>query len=61
MPRVPGERRKRISLDVVFNRANEINEDLNCIKGKGACLLREKLVATSAKFFICVAGTQLDR
>jgi ribose 5-phosphate isomerase A len=56
LPRVPGEKRKRISLDVAFDGADEIDEDLNCIKGGGACLLREKLVATSAKIFICVAG-----
>jgi ribose 5-phosphate isomerase A len=29
---------------------------LNCIKGGGACLFQEKLVATSARKFVCVAG-----
>lgn len=47
---------KRESLDVAFDGADEIDEDLNCIKGGGACLFQEKLVATSAKKFICVAG-----
>jgi len=47
---------KRESLDVAFDGADEIDEDLNCIKGGGACLFQEKLVATAAKKFICVAG-----
>lgn len=47
---------KRESLDVAFDGADEIDEDLNCIKGGGACLFQEKLVATSAKKFVCVAG-----
>ena len=51
-----GLRGKRQSLDVAFDGADEIDEDLNCIKGGGACLFQEKLVATSAKKFICVAG-----
>lgn len=51
-----GLKGKRESLDVAFDGADEIDEDLNCIKGGGACLFQEKLVATSAKKFICVAG-----
>jgi ribose 5-phosphate isomerase A len=47
---------KRESLDVAFDGADEIDDDLNCIKGGGACLFQEKLVATAAKKFICVAG-----
>lgn len=47
---------KRQSLDVAFDGADEIDEELNCIKGGGACLFQEKLVATSAKKFVCVAG-----
>ncbi len=47
---------KRQSLDVAFDGADEIDEDLNCIKGGGACLFQEKLVATAAKKFVCVAG-----
>jgi len=52
-----GLKGKRQSLDVAFDGADEIDEDLNCIKGGGACLFQEKLVATAAKKFICVAGT----
>ncbi|KAI9745616.1 MAG: ribose-5-phosphate isomerase rki1 [Claussenomyces sp. TS43310] len=50
-----GLKGKRQSLDVAFDGADEIDEDLNCIKGGGACLFQEKLVATSAKKFVCVA------
>lgn len=51
-----GLKGKRQSLDVAFDGADEIDEDLNCIKGGGACLFQEKLVATAAKKFVCVAG-----
>jgi ribose 5-phosphate isomerase A len=54
-----GLKGKRQSLDVAFDGADEIDEDLNCIKGGGACLFQEKLVATAAKKFICVAGIKL--
>ena len=47
---------ERALLDVVFDGADEVDENLNCIKGGGACLFQEKLVAISAKKFICVAG-----
>lgn len=43
-------------LDVAFDGADEVDDDLNCIKGGGACLFQEKLVAMQAKEFICVAG-----
>ena len=49
-----------VLLDVAFDGADEIDEDLNCIKGGGACLYQEKLVATHAKKFICVAGKPLS-
>lgn len=44
-------------IDVAFDGADEIDDELNCIKGGGACLFQEKLVATHAKKFICVAGS----
>jgi len=47
-----------VLLDVAFDGADEIDEDLNCIKGGGACLYQEKLVAMRARKFVCVAGTQ---
>lgn len=45
-----------VLLDVAFDGADEVDEDLNCIKGGGACLYQEKLVVTQARKFICVAG-----
>lgn len=42
-------------IDVAFDGADEIDDDLNCVKGGGACLYQEKLVAMRAKKFICVA------
>ncbi|ERF71935.1 hypothetical protein EPUS_06494 [Endocarpon pusillum Z07020] len=42
-------------LDICFDGADEVDEDLNCIKGGGACLFQEKLVAMRSKKFICVA------
>lgn len=51
-----GLKGKRQSLDVAFDGADEIDADLNCIKGGGACLFQEKLVAAAAKKFVCVAG-----
>lgn len=50
-----GLKGKRESLDVAFDGADEVDEELNLIKGGGACLFQEKLVATSAKKFVCVA------
>jgi ribose 5-phosphate isomerase A len=44
-------------LDVAIDGADEVDENLQCIKGGGACLFQEKLVAISAKKFIIVAGT----
>jgi len=42
-------------IDVAFDGADEVDEELNCIKGGGACLYQEKLVAMRAKQFVCVA------
>lgn len=45
-----------VMLDVAFDGADEVDEELNCIKGGGACLFQEKLVAERARKFVCVAG-----
>lgn len=45
-----------VTLEVAFDGADEVDEDLNCIKGGGACLFQEKLVAERAKKFVCIAG-----
>lgn len=42
-------------IDIAFDGADEVDSELNCIKGGGACLYQEKLVAMRAKTFICVA------
>lgn len=44
-------------LDVAFDGADEVDDELNCIKGGGACLFQEKLVAARARKFVCVAGS----
>ncbi len=33
-----------------------MDTDLNLIKGGGACLFQEKIIATASKKFVCVAG-----
>ena len=43
------------SIEVCFDGADEVDEDMNCIKGGGACLFQEKLVALRSKKFICIA------
>jgi ribose 5-phosphate isomerase A len=47
-------------LDVAIDGADEVDENLQCIKGGGACLFQEKLVAQAAKKFIIVAGNSPD-
>lgn len=44
-------------VDIAFDGADEIDHNLNLIKGGGACLFQEKLVSTSTKLFIVVADT----
>lgn len=51
---------ENVMLDVAFDGADEVDNELNCIKGGGACLFQEKLVATRAKKFICIAGKTRD-
>ena len=42
-------------MDVCFDGADEVDEEFNCIKGGGACLFQEKLVACRSKKFVCIA------
>ncbi|EIN05488.1 hypothetical protein PUNSTDRAFT_107172 [Punctularia strigosozonata HHB-11173 SS5] len=42
-------------IDVTFDGADEVDKDLNCVKGGGACHLREKVIAEAAETFILVA------
>jgi ribose 5-phosphate isomerase A len=43
-------------VDIAIDGADEVDSQLNSIKGGGACHLQEKLVAKQAKKFIIVAG-----
>ncbi|KZT06671.1 ribose 5-phosphate isomerase [Laetiporus sulphureus 93-53] len=42
-------------IDITIDGADEVDETLNCIKGGGACHLREKVLAEAADTFIIVA------
>ncbi|KAJ6259411.1 Ribose-5-phosphate isomerase [Drechslerella dactyloides] len=46
----PGE-----NISVAFDGADEVDSQLNCIKGGGACLFQEKIVAVQAEKFVVVA------
>ncbi|KAL0570751.1 ribose-5-phosphate isomerase rki1 [Marasmius crinis-equi] len=43
------------TIDVTLDGADEVDVQLNCIKGGGACHLREKVIAEAALTFILVA------
>ncbi|XP_071793472.1 ribose-5-phosphate isomerase-like isoform X2 [Asterias amurensis] len=42
-------------LDVAIDGADEVDSDLNLIKGGGGCLTQEKIVASNAKYFVVIA------
>ncbi|KAF8994026.1 ribose-5-phosphate isomerase [Cyathus striatus] len=48
------------SIDVTIDGADEVDVHLNCIKGGGACHLREKVLAEAAHTFILVADYRKD-
>jgi len=43
------------TIDVTLDGADEVDHQLNCVKGGGACHLREKVLAEAADTFILVA------
>lgn len=43
------------TIDVTVDGADEVDSQLNCIKGGGACQLREKVLAEAASTFVVVA------
>ncbi|XP_064420703.1 ribose-5-phosphate isomerase isoform X2 [Latimeria chalumnae] len=47
-------------LDVAIDGADEVDSDLNLIKGGGGCLTQEKIVAGCAKCFIVIADFRKD-
>jgi ribose 5-phosphate isomerase A len=40
------------SIDVTIDGADEVDANLNCIKGGGACHLREKVLAEAAETWV---------
>lgn len=44
-------------LDIVFDGADEVDSQLNCIKGGGGCQFQEKLVGKCSKKFIAVVDS----
>lgn len=46
------------SLDVAFDGADEVDPSLDLIKGYGGALVREKIVAASAKRFVVLVGSE---
>ena len=59
----PVELNGMVRLDLAIDGADEVDPKLDVIKGGGGALLREKLVISAAKRFVCVADTlkQVDR
>ncbi|KAI1756648.1 ribose 5-phosphate isomerase A [Xylaria castorea] len=53
-----GRGTSRQHLDIYFDGADEVDAELNCIKGGGACLFQEKIVSRLSKKFICVADSR---
>ncbi|XP_029449014.1 ribose-5-phosphate isomerase isoform X2 [Rhinatrema bivittatum] len=47
-------------LDIAIDGADEVDSDLNLIKGGGGCLTQEKIVAGYAKSFIVIADYRKD-
>jgi ribose 5-phosphate isomerase A len=42
-------------IDLTVDGADEIDPDLNCVKGRGGALLREKIVAHASRRFVLIA------
>ncbi|ELU13809.1 hypothetical protein CAPTEDRAFT_195494 [Capitella teleta] len=47
-------------LDLAIDGADEVDSELNCIKGGGGCLAQEKVVASCAKKFAVIADDRKD-
>ncbi|XP_060079837.1 ribose-5-phosphate isomerase-like [Ylistrum balloti] len=47
-------------LDIAIDGADEVDSQLNCIKGGGGCLTQEKIVASCANEFIIIADYRKD-
>ncbi|CAK9017921.1 Ribose-5-phosphate isomerase (Phosphoriboisomerase), partial [Durusdinium trenchii] len=51
---------KHPELDVAIDGADEVDAQLNCIKGGGGCQTQEKIVAAAAKTFVVCADYRKD-
>ncbi|XP_064600461.1 ribose-5-phosphate isomerase-like [Liolophura sinensis] len=47
-------------IDVALDGADEVDQDMNCIKGGGGCLTQEKIIASCAREFIIIADSRKD-
>ncbi|XP_077992380.1 ribose-5-phosphate isomerase-like [Glandiceps talaboti] len=47
-------------LDVAIDGADEVDSDLNLIKGGGGCQTQEKIVAAAAEYFVVIADARKD-
>ena len=47
-----------LQLDLVIDGADEVDLDMNLIKGGGGCLTQEKIVASCARQFAIVADSR---
>lgn len=45
-------------LDITFDGADEVDDELNCIKGYGAAMVREKVVAASSNRLVILVGPE---
>eukprot|EP00483_Globobulimina_turgida_P006124 UN06134 len=50
-----GNLKQHWKIDIAIDGADEVDANLNCIKGGGACHLQEKMVAFNAKKFVIIA------
>jgi ribose 5-phosphate isomerase A len=46
------------SLDITFDGADEVDDQLDCIKGYGGAMVREKIVAASSKRLVILVGPE---
>src|SRR5437016_11781568 len=53
--RIPITERIDGSLDLAVDGADEIDPTINCLKGRGGALLREKIVAVASRRFVLIA------
>lgn len=55
-----GDLERNYEIDVTIDGADEVDRDLNCIKGGGGCLTQEKIVASCSRTFVVIADDRKD-